>query len=248
MARRDHGFRPYEEKTGLVELAFRSLLTRRQLISTELIGSLLSAKHIDPMLGLLGAHMLLERSDTELDLVCSFLRKLTELLPGHPDVLALSCRFHRAKRRLEVHPEPVGWPPMIERGLRALLDSDWTHPGKFIERGSILDQMRTRFMAGDVWTSWSAAASEGVAPTPQDLLRILSGMRKGAYMLPSRLTAIPTSSVVKSLVSDDHAFSSSFQSTPKGPGLPSISVSALRATGLNKLQAASVIRGLRRTS
>jgi mannitol/fructose-specific phosphotransferase system IIA component len=257
MAHRDQGFRPYEEETGLVELALRSLLTRRQLLSAQQIESLLSAKHLDPMLGLLGAHVLLERSDKKLELVDTVLRMLSELLPGHPDVLALSCRFHRVKRRLQMNPRPVGWPPMIERGLRALLDSDWTHPGKFIERGSMLDQMRTRFMAGEVWTGWSAAAGEvwtgwsaaageGVAPTPQDFLTILSSTQQ--TQPPTQLTAIPTTSVVKSLMSDYDAFSSSFRSASKEPGRSSLSVSALRATGLNKLQAASVIRHLRRKS
>jgi hypothetical protein len=145
------------ESQQSTELALHSLLGGRSLLSFEDIDqNLLVRKFRNPMLSILGAHLLLQ---DKLDparhgLLRTVLRNLETLLPGSPDVAALTAMAALAGVPVTA-PKPVLWPPMVRRGLIALREHDWTVPGTIVP-GSPCDCVRSRLVSGGVWTRWAA--------------------------------------------------------------------------------------------
>lgn len=137
------------------ELALQSLINGRSLLSMDEVDSnLLVEKFNNPMLGIFGCHLLLQRTPKNQDLIRTVLSNLKKLVPQHPDVVALEIMSRLiglgdAKQPLQ----NVHWPPMLRRGYVAMRDKDWQSPG-FIVKQSMCDRIRTRVLTGGVWTRW----------------------------------------------------------------------------------------------
>ena len=83
-------FSPQNERTRLSEIARYALTQRRRILSDAFLDNLLDEKFDDPMLGLLGAHLLLRDKPNEAGLFKIVTDNLVRLLgPDHPDVRAL---------------------------------------------------------------------------------------------------------------------------------------------------------------
>lgn len=162
------------------ELALQSLTQGRQLMAFDQINSqLLVNKFHNPMLGILGCHLLLQRSQLNSKLIKEVIGNLKRLVPNHPDVLAL--QFLAVQKGIKAFPAgksklPVlKWPPMLRLGMVAMLNEDW-HKSGSIEHGSFLDRIRIRVLSGGVWTRWhkDLAKSEFVDES------LISRMKKGS--------------------------------------------------------------------
>jgi hypothetical protein len=136
------------------ELALHSLVTGRKLFSPDDMDVLLHGKFRNPMLGVLGCHLLLQQQSKNAGLIRTVLGNLDGLLPHHPDVIALKALARRAGIKLK-GPDAriVSWPPMLREGFRALRDADWAKPG-IVQPDSLFDRVRTRVVAGGAWTRW----------------------------------------------------------------------------------------------
>jgi hypothetical protein len=123
-------FQPYENPgTTAAELALASLRSNRRQLGDEHLHRLLHGKFENPMLGLLGAHMLLERGSPKRELLAEIIGNLGTLLGSHPDVSALA---YIARRRFEIDlPDGVGikeapeFPPMFRAGLAEMINAEW---------------------------------------------------------------------------------------------------------------------------
>jgi len=142
------------ERQRSTELALHSLIEGRSLLSIEQVNTeLLDKKFDNPMLGILGCHLLLQRTTKDENLIRIVLGNLERLVPGHPDIIALKVLARRAGVKGLNKSAPVSWPPMLRRGFLALRDQDWLEP-EIIARGSLCDRVRTRILSGGVWARW----------------------------------------------------------------------------------------------
>jgi hypothetical protein len=138
------------------ELALKSLVEGTNLLSADELDAALITKFANPMLGILGCHLLLQQKPLNKPLVAVVLGNLDRLITGHPDLAALKILARRAEVALPADkPLKVSWPPMIYEGLRALREEDWTKPGT-IQEGSLFDRIRARVIPGRAWTRWIA--------------------------------------------------------------------------------------------
>ncbi len=140
----------HDERGGQIEAAMRSLRDGRLYLPEEEVeAELFGTKFEDPWLGIVLAHLVLQRKKKELPE--AVLEHLETLAPGHPDVAALRALIGVGVRAA------VTWPPMIQRGLEALRAADWS--SEAIASRTLPDTIRSQTLAGTFWTRWPA-------PTP----------------------------------------------------------------------------------
>jgi len=143
-----------------LELALWNLRTGRGVVADDLLDLLLGSKFQNPMLGIVGAHALLQRSEPDLDLLDKVVGNLRSLLPDHPDVAALGwmSREARAQRdlpqgRYDSIRGGVTWPPMLMASYAALVRLDVSQPGAIAD-GSTADLVSGRLIRLGTWTAW----------------------------------------------------------------------------------------------
>ena len=159
LASLEAGFEPHAPSASAAECALDSLRTGRQLLSeARLQKDLLAEKFQNPMLGIYGAHMILQRTmpaSEKASILDEVLGNLEKLVPGSPDV----CALRLMANRLLGASYPVAlcnWPPMIRLGYVAYREADYAQPGAFIGDKSVADRIRTGLASGGVWTRWNA--------------------------------------------------------------------------------------------
>lgn len=149
------------------DAALSALGSDRALYGGEferLIENLVNDKALNPMLGIMAAH-LCDRGRSEPSFLERLLAKL-ELLTGgpapmHPDVAALRLRLRlRSHQSLEAE-APVPFPPLLAASWSALIEAARERPG-LIPVGSISERMADRLWSSTLWVAWSAVP----APAP----------------------------------------------------------------------------------
>ncbi len=182
MSRVGAGFNPFDEAIGWVEAAKVSLaggtaaapmeeLRRAVKEAAELrsasphVDDLLHHKFTNPMLGILGGHLLLLQHAPDIELLREVISNLEILVPGHPDVQAL-----RYAASLPTDGAPILAPPMLRSSWRAIIDRTVTDPD-LLPAGSYADRIATRTWGGGAWLLWKAPP----APRPQAARYVLSG-------------------------------------------------------------------------
>ena len=146
-------FSPQRQRIRLAELARYALTQNRRILSDGLLGELLDEKFDDPMLGLLGAHLLLrDRPKDHRQFVILTDNLLRLLGPEHPDVRALwRCRPPGDKRV----PLELQSPPMLRLSWDLALQVSDEHPDSLAEGPtSIAD----RILPDAPWLMWRTAS------------------------------------------------------------------------------------------
>jgi hypothetical protein len=189
LARPGAGFHPDDRMAQGLDAALAGLQSGRNLLSPDAQEALLGGKFENPVLGLVGAHLLLLGSDAEPNLIDMVLQNLHWLLGPASDVRAIemlaALRFGRA-----VPPgPPVVDPPMLRRGLDAVVAASVKATG-LVPEGSFIDQIAA-FLHGDsAWSVWTP-------PVPDDVVAGLEGraVEVRRKLLPDleRLVSIPGS-------------------------------------------------------
>ena len=118
------------------------------------VKELLAAKFTNPMLAILGGHLLLLQEKLDLGLLKEVVENLERLVPGHPDVQALRYA--------------VGWqgdatfpmPPMLRSSWQLIIDESIEHP-EIIPIDSYSARIATRTWGGGAWLVWKAPPAEG---------------------------------------------------------------------------------------
>lgn len=159
-------FDPGSERSMLVDGALAGLQSPVRPVAEETLRRLLRAKFEDPMLGLIGAHLLLDGTTPDVDLLDLVHANLTALLgPDAPDVQAVAARIATAFD----HPVEVGRlhdVPMLRTGLDGLLDYAASDP-QAIAAGSPLTSIAPHRLADAPWTTW-----EPVFSVPEEQRRL----------------------------------------------------------------------------
>jgi hypothetical protein len=171
LAHPGQGFNPDDRTAQAVDAGLAGLQSGVNVLPREQREALLYGKFDNPMLGLIGAHLLLlqEKPDwQQLDVV---LGNLDWLLPGAVDVRAL--RLVAALRRGEpLAAEPVLAPPILRRGLDAIIAASSASP-EIIPDGGVIERIAPYLLAETPWSIWALPeALSGVADTRAKVSRL----------------------------------------------------------------------------
>jgi hypothetical protein len=186
MARVGAGFEPGDQIPAAVDAGLQALHGGSSELPPS-IDVLLRNKFDNPMLGFIGAHLLLNRArqlprDSPERRECGnllqmVLGNLGWLAPNAPDTLALQTAaalfFGSAMPNL-----PLRVPPMLRSGLSAVVFAAAEHP-QLIEDDSLADRVTSQLFQDSPWTTWQEEAPVGV-PAPSGNALTESGTRKKA--------------------------------------------------------------------
>jgi hypothetical protein len=140
-----------------MDVGLLALQNNTPSIAPHLLDAYLNAKFQNPMLGLLGAYLMLMqysrvKEDVDRDRIRLVLGNLKQLLPDSADVVALQVM---AQRWVELpFDAPVTGIPLFRIGTEALLGSAASNAALLTE-GSLLDVVSDDIYGDTVWTSWS---------------------------------------------------------------------------------------------
>lgn len=152
------------------DMALSGLQNNRLELPKQIERMLLYGKFDNPMLGLLGAHYLLNHPDVNAtdpgqesrwrDMADKVLSNMGYLLPDSPDVAAL--RFKAALRfandsRFPMPNKPVGKLPLLRASLDALLQAD-SETVIAVEGGSLLERMASNIYYDSPWATFRSIA------------------------------------------------------------------------------------------
>jgi chaperonin GroES len=163
LARPDVGWEPYAEPrvNQALELALSGMRSGAPAVPADLLALLLHAKFENPMLGIVGAHVLARRRRATPRLFHEVLSNLERLLPGHPDVVALAFLKPR-ETGANTAVAAVPWPPMLYSAYRAAIARDWVGDA-LIPEGSVAEQAAAVLRCEGPWSCWTTLAIDGVA-------------------------------------------------------------------------------------
>jgi hypothetical protein len=142
-------FDPERPQNRLVELARQGLASRRQILTPKLRESL-GQNRDDPMLGIIGGHLLLLDPEPDLDLLRLVVGNVRGMLgqASHPDVEALAVRLD---------PSAVTHvfesPPMLRRSWTLALEASVTRP-ELVPASSAASTIADRIWGEEPWLIW----------------------------------------------------------------------------------------------
>ena len=149
----------------------------RPIVPDDLLDLLLNRKFRNPMFGLIGAHAVLLQPTVDLDYLGQVLTNVGQLIPGHPDLVALQwmAEERRALERSEAPVVPAGaggieWPPMLLSSYQALLRMDAADP-KALGDGSVAERAASSLTVQGIWTVWRPIAPDPPEPIPEPMVR-----------------------------------------------------------------------------
>jgi hypothetical protein len=151
------GFYPQDHRARLTELASYALMQTRHILSDALLKRLLDEKFDEPMLGLLGAHLMLRDhpGDARLfEIVTDNLRKL--LGEDHPDVQALWLRRSNRGNMKEIR---VKTPPMLRRSWE-LATEESVRDKDVIPSQAPSGTIALKVLPATPWLVWRGEAAE----------------------------------------------------------------------------------------
>ncbi|MBA5800333.1 hypothetical protein [Rhizobium changzhiense] len=166
---------------GYEEAALAALSGGRALYGQDfeqLIDDLAAQKRLNPMLGILAAHLCDRGEDDDLAFQERLLETLTQLTGGavvrHPDIAALRLRFQmRTGRSIDEEP-PVAFPPLLAASWAALLDAARARP-ELIPAYSLCERIAAGLWSSSLWVAWTTAR---LGPTEE--AQADSGLRSAA--------------------------------------------------------------------
>lgn len=164
-------FQPDSEIAEVADAALGGLQQgRRNFLPERHVRLLLDGKFEDPMLGLLGAHLLLQRADQTWERIDYVLGNLAQLLPDSPDVAALRVMAAHGYGK----PMPdirFDHPPMLRHGFEALLRVAALYP-EMLPAFGLIEAAGMRLLVDSPLSSWR--------PVPGRQFQALADLRRGA--------------------------------------------------------------------
>jgi hypothetical protein len=155
------GFRSRSHEMRACDVALNGLQNHQNLLDVRALDDLLHGKFHNPMLGLVGAHVLLQKPDLD-PRIAVVLRNLQILLPDSADVAALVRRAELKGAKLDKEKRPIQFldPPMLRASMDAIVEASAVSP-QDIHRESVIPTLLTRMYADSPWTSWETIKERG---------------------------------------------------------------------------------------
>jgi hypothetical protein len=147
-----------QEHMRLSELAKSGLIERRQVMSNE-VYQMIAEKFEDPMLGILGGHLLLLDKERDTELLRTMVTNLRRLVGRHPDVeaLALACKMDKENGDY-VFEEP----PMLRRSWSIILNSSVANPN-LVPSDSLASEIAGHLWGDSPWIIWMGSGEPTLA-------------------------------------------------------------------------------------
>jgi hypothetical protein len=157
-------WKPDEEQAFAAEAILAGLRDGDVAVDDAQLRDLLHAKFVNPMLGVLGGHAVVQQMEAaddpdvardRLGVLRAVVANLTKLIGDHPDVAAL-----RAVARMADGHEPsvsVTWPPMLAASLHKLIGADRVDQST-LPAGSPAEQIPARCFMSGPWLLWEPTA------------------------------------------------------------------------------------------
>lgn len=185
MVRQDMGFNDYEPQINqALELSLGGLRSGNLIVPDDLLNLLLNGKFQNPMLGIVGAHAMLQRYEKNWSLFDIVLDNLEKLIPGDPDVIALKLLGRHLRNDMSrANIQSLCWPPMLYTGYRALIAHDWIE-NDIIKDGSIAEISAAGLLPESPWTCWLAKETSsdvfvGAMPRTTTQIRSIQSLLHG---------------------------------------------------------------------
>jgi hypothetical protein len=177
MARPNEGFDPWDyasmqknvqpeaagEDLRLLDLARQALAMGYRGIRASDLNAMLWGKWEDPLLGILGLHLLLRQPEPDLEFADNVLQRLRgSILRSfrHPDIDALALDVAR-RRGTPIEMPPFETPPMLRQSWNILVDATAKRPGLILP-GSLAFQIADRLWGTGAWLIWQVPLEEPV--------------------------------------------------------------------------------------
>jgi hypothetical protein len=174
------GFNPASAELRLVELSRLGLTNSRQVLSNTVINEILNGKFKNPMLGIYGAYLLLERTqspessptkDATLksavgpDLLRIVVQNLRRLLGEgrHPDVEALALLLEERESSYIFE-----MPPMLRRSWWKIIEATVQRP-ELVPADSLSAQIAEHLWGEDPWLLWMTRAAQESPAKKRDI-------------------------------------------------------------------------------
>lgn len=149
----------FTEITDQVDVGMAALQNNVEDIGEHLVNNFLMSKFRNPILGLLGAYLMLlrrnQRPSKSYDerLPGVVLDNLTDLMPDSPDLVALK---HLAADWVGTPVQSeITIPPLFRVGAEVLIKAAARQP-ELIPEGSLFDVVSDRILGDTAWTTWSS--------------------------------------------------------------------------------------------
>lgn len=179
------GFCPDDRIAQAVDAALSGLQNRLNLMPMSGMKKLIYEKFDNPMLGILGAHLLLQQKDVNPNTISFVLGNLNNLLTDSPDVQAL--RVINAKRfNKRIPTKPFERPPMLRIGLEAVIDAS-IDVENLVPENSLIDWISSYTYADSPWTSWKPIERSASMPVIE---KFMATARR--YMRPEAVSQLNT--------------------------------------------------------
>jgi hypothetical protein len=165
LARSGQAFDPESSDAQTTDIGLLGLRQGRDLVPAAVRPELLSGKFHNPMLGLIGAHLLLMAPRPRADSIDTVLGRLRyDLLGDVADLRALEWPAWQRIGRERPPIEAFDQPPMLRAGTHAVIAADARVGGLIPADGSL--SMVARYQRADsAWTVWSPRVQ--TRPRPQ---------------------------------------------------------------------------------
>ena len=142
----------------LTDLARQGLAQGRNPMRPDELRDMLWAKYENPMLGIIGAHLMLRASEPDMDMLHEVVGNLERLVPGHPDALALRLAVN-ARRNVEMAEAPVcAAPPMLSASWQIIVEQSIKWPN-IAPPGSLAARIGFGNLLGSTWFVWGRERS-----------------------------------------------------------------------------------------
>ncbi len=149
----------FAEIADQVDIGMTALQNNVEDVGKSLVNYFLTSKFRNPLLGLLGAYLMLLRRHQRPEikyndrLPKTVIRNLQKLIPGSPDLVALK---HLAEPWLgEPVDEEITMPPLFRVGADTLIRAA-ARRSELIPEGCLFDAVSDRILADSAWTTWTS--------------------------------------------------------------------------------------------
>lgn len=146
---------PIDKDFRLTEQIRQALINRKNVIGTDMLGSLFSGKFDNPMLGIYAAHLLLLNKDFVYSELKTLINNLRTLLgSNHPDVEAIALKIGMTSDHV------FKTFPMLARSWAFVLEASAINPS-IIPVDSIAYENAGEFWNADLWLIWGKENCNG---------------------------------------------------------------------------------------
>lgn len=153
MCRPGYSADPTGKQDRLTELARLGLIQGRSTIRPEDLRSMLWTKFENPMLGIYGAHLLLQADKQDMVLLQEVIGNLESMLGQHPDVEALRLTYERNKNGLIPPGMKFDKPTMLARSWDMVVEASLDNP-EIVPDGSFSAKVAANLVTGSHWLIW----------------------------------------------------------------------------------------------